>query len=96
MHTLAFSGPAFHFYPFSKRYSSTTQATDGTTNRPNINSAKRIAIIGGGIAGVSVAHALSQKVSNPIVVYEGDPAFRRHIEDKQMPQWIAATARNAK
>ena len=61
----------------------------------------RIAIIGGGIAGITAARAIAARLSstnvNPeIVVWEADGA----AEDKfsstgQPPRWRAATARNA-
>jgi D-amino-acid dehydrogenase len=61
----------------------------------------RIGIVGGGIAGVSVAHALSQrKLPLPamITILEGDSSPIGEVpvqENTQSPAWIAATARNA-
>lgn len=60
-------------------------------------------ILGGGIAGVSVAHALVQKgilqkADNKcqIVVFEGDPyACSNNLNKPVTNQWQAATARNA-
>jgi glycine/D-amino acid oxidase-like deaminating enzyme len=67
----------------------------------------RIGIIGGGIAGISVAHALTERLpraynnSYEIVVFEADQASRHGKDGNDAeaaaypPQWLAATARNA-
>lgn len=61
----------------------------------------RIGIVGGGIAGVSVARALTQRLPSDkqydIVLFEGDSHGGATKHDKNVrPQWTAATARNAK
>lgn len=67
---------------------------------------KKIGIIGGGIAGATVAHSLAKTIEKQqnssteveIIVFEGDShgggidGFNHH---RQNPEWIAATARNA-
>jgi len=51
----------------------------------------KIAIVGGGICGVSAANALQEKLScsTSITIYESDPCSLTSVE------WLAATARNA-
>lgn len=67
----------------------------------------RIGIVGGGIAGVSVARALMKRLpaseenetQYTITIFEGDSNgdARHHQHDNNhRPRWIAATARNAK
>jgi hypothetical protein len=66
----------------------------------------RIGIVGGGIAGVSVARALMKRLppseddgkKYTITIYEGDSngGAGHHHDNNHRPQWIAATARNAK
>jgi D-amino-acid dehydrogenase len=58
----------------------------------------RIGIVGGGIAGVTAAHALAKRLPTTgcgydIVVLEGDPAGG-HGEERTKPPWTAALARN--
>jgi len=65
------------------------------------NKTFRIGIVGGGIAGVTAAHALAKKLPSDrqyeIVVLEGDPKGGPNQHDASItPQWTAATARNAK
>jgi D-amino-acid dehydrogenase len=60
----------------------------------------KVGIIGGGIAGVSVAHALTKRLRSinncEITVLEGDPMGRSIPQDSRVqPKWVAATARNA-
>lgn len=57
---------------------------------------KRIAIIGGGIAGVTAANALGKKLSNTrfdakIVVFEGDESGHKGVNfgEYEQPTWIA-------
>lgn len=76
----------------------TPQASSSTTSPPKV----KIGIIGGGIAGVSAAHALAQRFgpSCEITVLEGDPQagnskHNANTSSSRRPQWIAATARNA-
>lgn len=64
------------------------------------NKTFRIGIVGGGIAGVTAAHALAKKLPSDrqyeIVVLEGDPKGGPNQHDASItPQWTAATARNA-
>jgi len=71
----------------------------------------RIGIIGGGICGVTAAHALVKRLPDhkafEIVVLEGDPSGLEGDNDlerqksgtdklQSIPQWTAATARNGK
>lgn len=59
----------------------------------------RIGIVGGGIAGVTVAHSLTKHLNDKdvtIVVMEGDSAQpSQSIAMGKPPEWTAATARNA-
>jgi glycine/D-amino acid oxidase-like deaminating enzyme len=62
----------------------------------------KIAIIGGGIAGVTAAKSILEKTSNQveITIYESDPTSLGNKNDTDedsspQPQWQAATARNA-
>ena len=63
----------------------------------------RIAIVGGGIAGVTAANALSKKLSSnnitaKIVIFEGDEKGSKNevnFTNHQQPSWLSATARNA-
>jgi len=69
----------------------------------DFTSKPRIAIVGGGIAGVTAANALSKKLSSnnisaKIVVFEEDEHGGTNEVDfsnHQQPSWLAATARNA-
>lgn len=57
----------------------------------------RIGIIGGGVAGISVAHALSlrEHLNCSITVLEaGMPPPASRFEDRFAPPWAAATAKN--
>ncbi len=63
----------------------------------DINSKPRIAIVGGGIAGVTAANALSKKLSSnnisaKIVVFEGDEyggTSEVDFSNHQQPSWLA-------
>lgn len=69
----------------------------------DLTSQPRIAIVGGGIAGVTAANALSKKLSSnnitaKIVIFEGDEYGSKNevnFTNQQQPSWISATARNA-
>mmetsp|Transcript_20951 Transcript_20951/g.31618 ORF Transcript_20951/g.31618 Transcript_20951/m.31618 type:complete len:360 (+) Transcript_20951:83-1162(+) len=69
----------------------------------DLTSQPRIAIVGGGIAGVTAANALCKKLSSnnvtaKIVIFEGDEYGSNNEVDfsnHQQPSWLAATARNA-
>jgi glycine/D-amino acid oxidase-like deaminating enzyme len=90
----------FPFWPSKKSAPSLpTQAKYTEQKRPKT----RIGIVGGGIAGVTVAHALVKRLVGPsdnttyeMTILEGDPqgSLGRH-DGTMQPQWIAATARNA-
>jgi len=69
---------------------------------------RRIGIVGGGLAGVTVAHALATRYNNSldnnihITVFEGDPTCRPNTQrypwddnNNNHEAWSAATARNA-
>jgi hypothetical protein len=84
-------------------------ATQNKTSEdaPNKTENFRIGIVGGGIAGVSVARALMKRLPSSedhgkqytITIYEGDSnggAGGHHHDNNHRPKWIAATARNAK
>ena len=67
------------------------------------NNPIRVAIVGGGIAGITAARAISnrlQKTGNEkrnveIVVFEADSAATAPFQSSAPPLWTAATARNA-
>ncbi|GAX29127.1 hypothetical protein FisN_7Hh275 [Fistulifera solaris] len=90
-------------FPFSFRFSqwrrfgsAQVANTNSTTNHDDT---LRVGILGGEIAGISVAHALVEKDLQEkceIVVIEGDPyACSNNLNNPVTNQWKAATARNA-
>ena len=95
---LFFSLPVFDIFRKAKQ--------DQLPGLHNSTGPTRIGIIGGGICGNSVAHALAKQLPNngenayEIVIVEGDPhsaanAFKGDQQETISPQWHAATARNA-
>ncbi|KAL9190634.1 hypothetical protein ACHAXT_000340 [Thalassiosira profunda] len=91
-----------HLFGVAPGSQSAAKNAETTSNRQ-----PRIAIVGGGIAGVTAANALGKKfadqadrdaISPKIVVFEGDVkgGHRRvNFGNCEQPTWIAATARNA-
>jgi glycine/D-amino acid oxidase-like deaminating enzyme len=95
-------------FPFSFRSPLWLWRRSGSAHVTNTNSTSRddtlrVGILGGGIAGVSVAHALVEKDLRAqdkrkceIVVIDGDPyACSNNLNKSLTNQWKAATARNA-
>ncbi|KAL7548421.1 hypothetical protein ACHAWF_011709 [Thalassiosira exigua] len=89
---------------FSFRFGTGTRKNTGDVERTNKADEQhfepRIAIIGGGIAGVTAANALGKKfapTNAKIVVFEGCAESSRCVNfgNCEQPAWIAATARNA-
>mmetsp|Transcript_16380 Transcript_16380/g.34275 ORF Transcript_16380/g.34275 Transcript_16380/m.34275 type:complete len:669 (-) Transcript_16380:97-2103(-) len=68
---------------------------------PKPKKCPRIAIIGGGIAGVTAAKAIANRaneIPSKIVVFEGDSEGGHrdvNFDAREQPVWVAATARNA-
>ena len=99
---LFFSLPVFDIFKKTKQ----DNATDQLSSPHNTTAPTRIGIIGGGICGNSVAHALAKQLPNrcenkyEIVILEGDPysavtTMKGEQQKAVSPQWHAATARNA-
>lgn len=79
--------------------SSFSSSPPRTTLKAHDSRNTRIGIIGGGIAGVTAAHSLANKLTDKdvsIVILEGDSTEPAQSVAKGLPpEWSAATARNA-
>jgi len=108
------AGPVSHAFRLGRSDGGNTKTTVGLglsadTSEVDVGPTPRIAIIGGGIAGVTAARSIANELATnkkskvkkaDIVIYEGDtnggPQKESFdIQRQAQPNWTAATAKNA-